>query len=389
MSREYEAPAKTGIRSGRKTRMAITRRAALAASVASFAIIGRARADDTIKIGMVSPLTGAGADPGRIQRNCGNLALAHVNDAGGVLGKKLEIVVEDDQTTNPGVVLAFSRLVSRGDCVAYLGSIRSTQVNAMAPDVAKAAKPVMFGGTDPTLTHMGNRWLFRCRPNDSYSARVIADFAINGLKKQKLALVNSTDAFGTGGKSALVDSLDKLGVKPVLVQGFTNNAPDFTPVVLAVRHFTFENDCAVFARQLKQLGVSAPWVGSASLASPVTIKLAGAAVNGTYSVADFNEDANPEAKAMVAEYRKAYKNETPDGGWTYDAVTILAKAMNQAGSTDPEKVRSAILSIHGFKATEGEYNFDQNGDGLHGYDIVRPDAAKGFAVFDRRIDFEA
>lgn len=376
--------------------MAITRRAAIIASVSSFASIGRARADDTIKIGMVTPLTGAAVDAGRIQRNCGNLALAEVNAKGGVLGKQMELVAEDDQTTNPGVVLAFSRLVNRGDCTAYLGSIRSTQVHAMSPDIVKAGKPVMFGGTDPKLTHLGNRWLFRCRPNDGYSARVIADFAVNGLKKQKVAIVYSTDTFGTGGQTSLVGSLDKLGVKPVLLQGYTNNQPDYTPVVLAVRqsgadvvtsYFTFENDCAVFARQLKQLGVTAPWIGSATTGSPVTIKLAGATMNGSYAVADFNEDANPEAKAMVAAYRKQFNNETPDFGWTYDAVTILAKAINDAGSTDPEKIRSAILAIRGFKGTEGEYNYDENGDGLHGYNIVRPNAAEGRSDFDRRIDF--
>jgi branched-chain amino acid transport system substrate-binding protein len=379
--------------------MGITRRDAVVASAVAFTALvrgARARAEETIKIGMVTPLTGAGVDPGRIQRNCGSIAVDEVNAAGGVLGRKLEIVSEDDQTTNPGVVLAFSRLVGRGDCVGFLGSIRSTQVNAMAPDVARVGKPVMFGGTDPTLTHMGNRWLFRCRPNDSYSARVIADFAINDLKLKKLALIHSTDAFGTGGQKALLGELDKLGVKPVLDQGYTNNAPDFTPVVLAVRqsgadviasYFTFENDCAVFARQRRQLGVSATWIGSASLASPVTIKLAGASVDGTYGVADFNENANPQAQALTASYRARFKGETPDGGWTYDAVHLLALAINRAGSTDAEKIRSTLLDIRGEKLAEGEYNFDRNGDGLHGYNIVRPNGATGKADFERRIDF--
>jgi branched-chain amino acid transport system substrate-binding protein len=383
--------------------MHITRRSAIlgaaaAGTVAPFAIRRAAAAGEVIRFGMVTPLTGAGADPGRIQRNCATLAVEAVNEAGGILGRRLEIVSEDDQTTNPGVVLAFSRLVARGDCVGFLGSIRSTQVNAMAPDVAKAGKPVMFGGTDPALTHMGNRWLFRCRPNDSYSARVIADFTVNGLKKSKIALIHSTDAFGTGGQKALLGELGKLGVKPVLDQGYTNSAPDFTPVVLAIRqsgadaiasYFTFENDCAVFARQLKQLGVGAVWVGSASIASPVTIKLAGAAIDGTYGVADFNADANPQAKAMTDKYRARFHNETPDGGWTYDGVRVLAKAINDAGSTEPEKIRDAILAIRGYDQTEGQYNFDQNGDGLHGYNIVRPQSATGQATFERRIDFPA
>ena len=107
---------------------------------------------------------------------------------------KLELIVEDDQTTNPGIVLAFSKLAAQSDIVAFLGSIRSTQVHAMAPDVLKLGKPVMIGGTDPNLTHMGNQWLFRFRPNDSYSGRVIADYGVNTLGKKKWASLHSTDA---------------------------------------------------------------------------------------------------------------------------------------------------------------------------------------------------
>jgi len=182
--------------------MTLTRRAALAsaAAVSSFAIIGRARAEDTVKIGVCSPLTGAAAEVGRIQLNSLKLSAEQVNARGGILGRKVELIIEDDATTNPGVVLAFSRLAANPDIVAFIGSIRSTQVNAMAPDVARIGKPVMFGGTDPTLTHNGYKWLFRCRPNDSFSARVIADFGVKTLDKKKWAIVASTDAFGTGGK---------------------------------------------------------------------------------------------------------------------------------------------------------------------------------------------
>src|SRR6201994_2712516 len=179
------------------------------------------------------------------------LALEAVNKAGGVMGKQLELIVEDDQTTNPGIVLAFSKLASQPDIVGFLGSIRSTQVHAMAPDVIKAAKPMMIGGTPPRWTHMGNPWLFRCRPNDSYSARVIAQYGVETLGKKKWAVVHSTDAFGTAGAAALTEVLAKAGATPVLDQGFANQSQDFTPVVLAIKqsgadvlgtYIPFEND---------------------------------------------------------------------------------------------------------------------------------------------------
>lgn len=360
--------------------MQITRRRAVqaAAALGTFAIVGRARADDTIKIGVVSPLTGPVVEPGRIQLNSLRIAADQVNKAGGILGKQVELIVEDDQSSNPGAVLAFSRLAEHSDIVAFVGSIRSTQMNAMAPDMLKVAKPVMFGGTDPKLTHLGNPWLFRCRPNDSYSARVMANFCLNSLKLNKIALVHSTDAFGTGGANALKANLEKAGVQLVLDQGYTNNQPDFTPVVLAVKnsgadvltsYFTNEPDNAVFGRQLRQLGVRIPWVGSQSLVSPVTRGLAKAALYGTYGISDFVEDSNPTAKAFADAYRAVHTS-SPDNGWTYDAMKILAHGINAANSTDPAKIREAILAIKKFPGAEGEYNFDENGDGLHGYNIV-------------------
>src|ERR1700738_1312029 len=165
--------------------MKLTRRdfaVTIAAGIAAPYIIRSARAQGaTIKIGMYVPVTGPAAEQGLWAQNGAKLALAAVNKAGGVLGKQVELVIEDDQTTNPGIVLAFSKLAAQPDIVWFRVSIRSTQVHAVAPDVLKRGKPVMIGGTDPTLTHMGNQWLFRFRPNDSYSGRVIADYGVNTL----------------------------------------------------------------------------------------------------------------------------------------------------------------------------------------------------------------
>jgi len=379
--------------------MKLTRRdftAGLAAGITAPYVIGSARAQGaTIKIGMCVPVTGPAAEQGLYAQNGAKLALAAVNKAGGILGKQAELVIEDDQTTNPGIVLAFSKLAAQSDIVGFLGSIRSTQVHAMAPDVLKLGKPVMIGGTDPNLTHMGNQWLFRFRPNDSYSGRVIADYGFNTLGKKKWAIVHSTDAFGTAGGKALASALEKLGSPAVLDQGYANQSQDFTPVVLAVKqsgadvlgtYFTFENDLGIFARQLRQLGVTIPWVGSPTVVAVSSTKLAGPALFGTFGVADYAEDSSDASKAFGKAYREAYKL-APDNqsAWPFDAVTVLSAAINKAGSTDPTKIREAILSLKKHPGAEGEYNFDQNGDGLHGYNVVRNE--KGAIVYDKHIDF--
>jgi len=103
---------------------------------------------------------------------------------------------------------------------------------------------------------------------------VIADYGVNTLGKKKWAVLHSTDAFGTAGGKALTDALQKLDAPPVLDQGYANQSQDFTPVALAIKqsgadilgsYFTFEQDLGIFARQLRQLGVTIPWVGSPSI----------------------------------------------------------------------------------------------------------------------------
>src|SRR5436305_8437943 len=224
---------------------------------------------------------------------------------------------------------------------------------------------------------------------------MIADYGVNTLGKKKWAVLHSTDAFGTAGGKALTDALQKLGAPPVLDQGYANQSQDFTPVVLAIKqsgadilgsYFTFENDLGIFARQLRQLGVNHPWVGSPSIVNVTALKLAGPALYGTYGVADYAEDSSEGSKAFGKAYRDAFKV-APDNqsSWPYDAINVLTTAIKNAGSTDAAKVREAILSIKKMPGAEGEYNFDQNGDGLHGYNIVRNE--KGTIVYDKHIDF--
>ena len=354
------------------------------------------RAETPIRIGLNTSITGTGAESGQYEANGVKLAVEEINKAGGVLGRPFETVVEDNQTSNSGAVSAFTKLASRGDITAIVGPIRSTQINAMMPNITRAGLPVMIGGTDPTLTRQGSPWVFRCRPNDTYSARVIADFGVNALKLKKWAIIHSTDTFGTSGMNNLLANLKSLGVTPVLIQGYTNKAPDFTPVVLAIKqsgadvistYFTFSEDIGIFAKQLRQLGVGATWIGSASIVTDSAVKLAGPALNGTYGVGDYSADSNPEAKVYARKYEDTFKV-AADGysSWVYDATKLLAKAIANARSTEPEAIRRALLSIQAERGVEGVYRFDRNGDGLHGYNVLQNN--NGRIAFIKHVEFD-
>lgn len=353
-------------------------------------------AAEPIRIGLVDETTGPQAEAGVLTLRGVQLALEEINGAGGILGRQVELVIEDNQSTNPGTVLAYTKLVDQ-KVVAVIGPLRSTQVQAASPTIAKAKLPAVIGGSDPSLTRVNNPWIFRVRPNDLYSSRVMAEFGTKTLGKRKWAIIHSTDTFGANGKVALTEALKAQGVEPVLTQGYTTNQQDFTAVVLSLKksgadiigsYMAASPDVGIFARQLRQLGVNIEWVGSTSLATETALKLAGDALWGTYVVTDFFPEAHRESKAFATKF-KAKHGANPDlySAWSYAGMHLLKHAIEKAGSTDSEGIRKAILSTRGLKGIAGEYAFDANGDGLHGYSIVRND--KGSLTFIRHIEFTA
>jgi len=155
---------------------------AICTTIVFTALSIHAHAADAIKIGLVAEITGPNDEAGSYAVNGAKLALEEINKAGGVLGRPLDLKVEDNQSTNPGAVLALSKLIGEGDIAAVVGPVRSTQVQAMAPTLIKAGIPMMIGGTDYGLTHADNTWVLRARPNDGYSAKVLAAFGVNTIK---------------------------------------------------------------------------------------------------------------------------------------------------------------------------------------------------------------
>jgi branched-chain amino acid transport system substrate-binding protein len=376
----------------------ITRRTAVLATMTAVLAPGRsARGADPVRIGQIAPLSGGGAASGPSHVNGARLALDTIN-ASGVLGRPVDLVVEDGLSTPDGAVAAFRRLTARGDIVGVIGSTRSVEMHAIAPEALKAGLPVLFGGTDPALTQLGNPWLFRCQPSDVYSARVMAAFGVGDLNKQNWAILHSSDPFGTSGAAALRAALESLGARVTLALDYPNQRGDFAALARAVSasnadalasYVSFEPDQVAMARSLREAGVRLPWIGSQFIAATAVLAQAGEALFGTYAAAAFHRDSNPQARAFSERYEKAFNGARADffAAWPFDAMTIVARAVNAAGNTEPGAVRSAILAIRGHGGAEGEFNFDAKGDGLHGYNIVRNEG--GSIVFVRRFEFPA
>ncbi|WP_165842263.1 ABC transporter substrate-binding protein [Paenibacillus xerothermodurans] len=338
-------------------------------------------AGEVIKVGMTADLTGKSALTGEFKKRGAQIALDEINGAGGIQGKKLELVVEDDRGTNDGMVSAFQKLIADPEIVAVIGPITSTMSLAIDQITKRTGVPVMIGGTNVELTtELKNKWFFRFRPSDAYAAKTIVDFSTDKLGKTKAAIVYDTDAFGTAGKDLLVAEYKKRNMTPVVTEGVTANTKDFTPVLENIRksgadiinvYMTLSADIAQLVVQMRQLGVNAELISCAAGAQTTTIKLAGDKLDGIYGVNDFALDQSEETKRFVAKFSSKY-TDNPDlySGWVYDALNVLAKVIEERGS-DPDQIREGILAIKGYKGVEGEYDFDELGDGLHAYSVVK------------------
>jgi len=336
-----------------------------------------------IKLGQIIPMTGEAAESGKYHKQGAEIAVDKINASGGIKGRPIQIVLEDDQTTNPGGVAALQKLLEDKDIPMILSSIRSTQVQAMLPTINEAKIPVAIGGTNYGLTHSGSQWVFRFRPHDGMSAKVIAKFLVEELKLKKVAIIHASDAFGNGGRDMLTPAVKALGGEVVLDQAYNNQDKDYTGVVQALKksgatglgtYMTFGTDLGVLARQVKQLGAQVTWVGSPSITGVDSRNLAGDSLYGTYGVTDFHVDASPTSKEFTRAYKAKFGQE-PDlyASWCYDAVMVFAEAMKKSADLKPDNLRKAILSVQKFPGAEGEYNFDENGDGLDHYHIVQND----------------
>lgn len=330
---------------------------------------------DPVLIGMNTPITGASASEAVYFMNAAKLAEKHANEA----GIKIKLIIQDNQSTNPGALAALNKSIEQDKVFALLGPIKSTQVFAIADRVKQAGIPTMIGGTNVNLTKQGNPWFFRCRSDDSIVVKVMLKYIKEDMNLTKVGVLHDADAFGTGGADLVRELAPKFGLTLVKSEKYTTRDKDYTAQLLSLKqagaevmiHYgTNVEDVAVCQRQFRQLGLPYKYLGSPSSASKDALALAGKAADGVLAIAD----AMPGGTQQYRDYAEAYKkeyNEEMDAwaAWNYDALMILAKAVKEAGP-DRDKVREAILNLKGYEGVLGQYSFTANGDGRHSACVV-------------------
>lgn len=335
---------------------------------------------DGIKIGFIPPVTGASAAEGAWQIKAIKLALKQINEAGGVNGKPIDLIIEDNQSSNPGALAALQKAVEQDQVLALVGVVKSTQVLALSDAIKSYGIPTMIGGTNATLTKRGNPWLFRARPDDSIAAAAMVKYIKEDTSFTKVGILHDSDAFGTGGANLVEQNAKDAGLSVVKTEKYTTKEKDFTAQLLSLKNAgaqimvlygTNPEDVAVIQRQIRQLGSPYKYIGSPSSQEKDTLNLSKEAAEGLLAIADFVPGSSPVIKTYSEAYRKEY-NEDFDAtsAWAYDALNILVNAIKQAGE-DRSKIRDAILSTQNYKGVLGTFSFSSNGDGLHEVSVVQ------------------
>ncbi|MFH0871218.1 MAG: ABC transporter substrate-binding protein [bacterium] len=335
---------------------------------------------EEIRIGFTVPFTGASAAEGAYFIKAINLALKQINQASGVNGKKINLIMEDTQSSNPGALAALQKSVEKDKVLALVGPVKSTQIMAMSDAIKNYAIPTMIGGTNANLTKKGNPWLFRVRPDDSIAATAMVKFIKEDLRLTKVGILHDTDAFGTGGADLVEQGVKAGGLTLVKRQKYTTKDKDFTAQLLSLKNAgaqvmvvygTNPEDVAVIQRQYRQLGSPYKYMGSVSSGGRDCLNLAKEAAEGLMAIADFVPGQSPVNRKYAQDYRKEYKEDF-DGNsvWAYDGLKILVNAIKKAGE-DRNKIRQALLATQGYQGALGTFAFTPNGDGLQEVSVIQ------------------
>lgn len=346
-------------------------RPAAIALLATLALLrcGPSPARDEIVLGEYVPLTGTTATFGISTDQAVRMALEEVNAAGGVGGRTVRLVVEDDQSKPDEAATAATKLIRQDRVVALLGEISSGRSLAAAPICQGARVPMLSpSSTHPKVTETGN-YIFRVCFTDPFQGRVDAQIAWEIMKVKRAAvLYDVRNEYSVGLKTYFAQAFQGYGGQIVGAQSYSEGDSDFRaqltqlkskgPEVLYVPGYYTE--VGLIARQAREMGISAPLLGGDGWDSPKLTEIGGDALEGSYFSNHYAPDLpNPRVQAFAAKYRRRYGS-APDSlaALGYDAARVLCDAIRRAGSTEGAKIRDALAATKDFPGVTGDITID-------------------------------
>jgi len=328
---------------------------------------------EPIKVGWFGALTGDWALWGEASRNGTQFTIDMVNEAGGVLGgRKLELIAYDNKSDQLESVNVVKRLITEDEVVTVIGTNSSGSNIAVAPIAEENQVPVISTyATNPRVTQPEEgvlmEYTFRVCFTDPYQGKVMADFAFSDLEARKAAVLYEISSdYSVGLRDFFVQRWEELGGELVADEAFKTGDVEFRAQLTSIKNAEpdviimpfLAKEVALAAKQARDLGITAPFIGGDGWPSPTLLEMAASAVEGSYFVDHTNVNAE-----NVQEYRAAYeerfgKDIQVNAIMTHDAVRVLVAAIEKAGSADPTAIRDALEQIDPVEGFTGNITID-------------------------------
>ncbi|HWA06644.1 MAG TPA: ABC transporter substrate-binding protein [Ignavibacteria bacterium] len=342
------------------------------AAISIFTISGCNKGSgDEILIGEYGSLTGPNATFGISSTNGLKLAVEELNNAGGLLNKKVKLITYDDQGKPSEAQTVVQRLIKNDNVVAVIGEVASSNSKAGAPICQQNKIPMITpASTNPEVTAIGD-YIFRVCFIDPFQATVVSKFILNTLKLKKVALLKDVkNAYSTGLADFFEKEFKNMGGEIVEVQSFSAGDKDFKAQLTSIKAKNPEaifipayyTDVNLISIQAREIGLTVPLIGSDGWESEkLTEGKAKDALEGCYfSTHVSTENPDPKIQEFITKYKAKY-NAMPDAMafLAYDAGLILFEAMKKAGTTDPEKVKNELAKIKDFSGVTGKISINE------------------------------
>lgn len=331
---------------------------------------GNSNASSVIKVGEYASLTGKEAAFGQSSHAGTVLAVDDLNAAGGVLGKQIQLITEDDQSQAGQPSTDVRKLISDDGVVAVLGEVASSRSLEAAPICQQNQIPMISpSSTNPKVTEVGD-YIFRVCFIDPFQGTVMANFAKNTLHiKTAAVLTDVTSDYSEGLAKFFKESFRAGGGKIVADENYSGGDKDFNAQLTAIKAANPEGifipgyytEVGLIAIQARQLGINAPLFGGDGWESSTLISIGGQALEGTYFSTHFTpQDTNAVVQGFVKKYEAKNNGQPPDAmaALGYDSMMILADAMKKAGTTAGPKVRDALAAEKDFPGITGQITID-------------------------------
>ena len=317
-----------------------------------------------IVIGEYGSLTGTEATFGQSTHNGIMLAIDELNAGGGVEGRRIRVITEDDQSKAEEAANAVSKLISQNSVVAVLGEVASSNTLAAAPIAQQNKVPMITpSSTNPRVTEVGD-YIFRMCFIDPYQGEAMANYIANDLGMKRAAvLIDVRSDYSTGLANFFERTFVANGGQIVAKQSYAKGDSDFRSQLTAIKATNPEvlfvpgyyNDIGQIAIQARDLGMTMPLAGGDGWESPKLVEIGGKALEGSFYSNHYHvDDPSPAVGQFVQKYEERY-GAKPDSlaALGYDAARVLADAIRRAGTTEPQALRDAIAATKGFQGVTG------------------------------------